>query len=203
MTIKTIVFDLGGVVVPECENFILNEFAQYLGITRKKLDKLIKRSKPRATSGKVTLLHLCEKVVKKSKRDIRPEDALAFYVNEYKKTSTCRDSSMLELIERLKRKYIVVCLTNTEVEIADFNKQNGLFDIFHQSFISTEMKTRKPKKKIYRAVLKSLKNKPYEVIFIDDNPSYLDVANILGMNTILYTNYEQLIKELQILSVKL
>ena len=203
MTIKTIIFDLGGVVVPECENFILNEFAKYLGITRQKLDKMIKRSKPRATSGKVTLLHLCERVVKKTKKDITPEQALEFYVNEYKKSSSSRDKDVVELINKLKRNYFVVCLTNTEVEIANFNKEIGLFNMFHMAYISTELKTRKPKKKIYKAVLKDLGDKPNEVLFIDDNQSYIDVANIIGMNTILYTDCDQLIKELEIHSVKL
>ncbi len=151
----------------------------------------------------MTLLQLCERVAKKTKKGITPEQALEFYVSEYKKTSSSRDQKVVELINKLKRNYFVVCLTNTEVEIAKFNKESGLFDMFHVAYVSTELKTRKPKKKIYKAVLKDLGDKANEVIFIDDNPAYIDVANVMGMNTILYTDCDQLIKEHELHSVKL
>lgn len=201
MTVKTIIFDLGGVVVPENGNFIMNEFAAHLGVTRQRLDKVVKRAWPKATSGKMTLLQLCERIVKKTNRKIKPEDAFAFYMREYKKTSFYRNHKIISLIDQLKTKYHVVCLTNTETEIADFNKQNGLFDLFHKAYLSTELKTRKPKKRIYKLVLKDLKNKANEVVFIDDNQSYIDTANILGLNTILYIDYEHLVKELEMHSV--
>lgn len=69
-----------------------------------------------------------------------------------------------------------------------------LFDV---NIRSNEVGSRKPEEKIYLITLEKLGLKPEECLIIDDQKQNLKTAQKLGMNTILYTNSEELIKRLE------
>ncbi|MFA6353432.1 MAG: HAD family phosphatase [Candidatus Paceibacterota bacterium] len=191
--IKVIIFDLGGVLVPEKRDFIDDHISRLLKITKNNLRKLYKNINNKLTKGEVSLGQFYSKILKKIKveKEITSSELVQKHIELYKKCQK-RNINVLRLIEKLKKKYLVVCLVNTEIEIAKINKEAGLYDIFSKSFISTDMKIMKPNLNIYKTVLRQLGVKSKEVVFIDDKEKNVKAAKTLGINGILFTNVKDL-----------
>jgi len=193
--IKQIIFDLGGVIVPDAFKIIRQEIAYHLSIDSEHLSDRIKDLDGKARLGEISLFQLYQETLKRLGRNYDdPKDLLDFHLQLYKIHSTKRDSEAVGLVRKLRKEgYGLFFLTNTELEITEFNKGKGLFELFDKGYFSTEMHMKKPDPKIYRAVLSDLGEKPRETIFIDD-----DIENINGalrafktINTLKYENVQQ------------
>ncbi len=194
--ITTIIFDLGGILVPEAGNSIQQGMAMYLAIPQTELAAFTSPLKARLTTGEITLHELYDSLAKSRGLSLTADDMLNQHFELYKQHQTARDARILNLVEKLKLDYNVPCLTNTEKEIAEYNKQHGLFAFFHKAFISTDMGMKKPDVGIYRAVIKELGCRHADAIFIDDNPDYIQGARNAGIDSILYKGFEQLTQKL-------
>ncbi|MEK6913946.1 MAG: HAD-IA family hydrolase [Nanoarchaeota archaeon] len=202
---KSIIFDLGGVLVPEAGSLIEKIIASQLDISLEKLEGLSADLKLRATIGEITLLAFYEQIILRANSQINSVRLLNLHLFEYERTSTLRDSKILNLFEEIKnRGHNLACLTNTEIEIAQFNRERGLFDYFGKyAFLSTEMKKRKPQPEIYLEVAEKMNCLTREYVFIDDKLEYVESAIKTGMRGIVYKNAEQLVKELKKYEVNL
>lgn len=195
--ISTIIFDLGGIVAPEAGNSIQEGMAMYLAIPQKSLAEFTAPLKPNLTTGEMTLHEMYDSLAKSRGFALTADDMLRRHFELYEQHQTAMDARILELVEKLKQAYTVVCLTNTELEIADYNKANtGIFGFFHKAFISTDMGMKKPDVEIYQAVIKTLDCRHAETIFIDDNPDYIRGARNAGIDSILYKGFEHLTQTL-------
>lgn len=202
--ITTIIFDLGGIVVPEAGNSILEGMAMYLAIPQAELSAFTAPLKARLTTGEMGLREMYVLLARGRGISLAAEDMLQMHIGLYRQFSTAMDANILGLIEKLKQNHTVVCLTNTEKEIAEYNKANtGIFDYFHKAFISTDMGMKKPDKEIYQKVIQEMNCRPAETIFIDDNPDYTQGARTAGIDSILYRGFEQLTQRLLSYGVRL
>ncbi len=195
--IKAFIFDLGGIVVPEKGDVIKEKVSNYLGITKPELIRLEGKLKLKVENGQITLLEMYSRITRELRKEINPKSVLQKHISLYKKTSTKRYPRVLDIIRKLKREYKVVCLTNTEIEIADINRKNGLFNLFDKKYLSTEIGFSKPQLGAYKAVLNDLNLKPDEVVFIDDKQAYLEPAKKRGIKTIHYHGLKLLIEKLK------
>jgi putative hydrolase of the HAD superfamily len=102
----------------------------------------------------------------------------------------------LQLLDRLKTKYNVFLLSNTNnIHVHYINSTllprvncNSLDDFFHRSFYSHQMKKRKPDAEIFEQVLVEEKLIPQETLFLDDNQHNVDSAEKLGIKTVHVVN---------------
>ena len=195
--IKCIVFDIGGVLIPECSNLIKEEIAVFLGVSSLNLSKLLHNEETKILTGEISLFQMYSDLIKKIGSEIDPKKILAKHISSYIENSRPINKSILLLIEKLKRKYIVVCLTNTESEVMKVNNKLGLFDYFDRAYISTKMKLKKPQAEIYESIINDLGYSPSELLFIDDKFEHVLGAQQSGLNTIHYINYKQLVGELK------
>lgn len=194
---KVIIFDLGGVIVPEKAGYIADKISEIIGISVEEFNKISGELKGRVTSGEITLLEMYAEIVQILNKNIDPQDLLDAHFKFYIETSTERDSNMLDLIENLKKNYKVVALTNTEIEIADYNEEHGLFSYFEKAYTSTGLRCRKPNLEIYEKVLIDLGVEVKDVLFIDNDPVYLEGSEKAGWPSILFVGYEELVEELK------
>ncbi len=193
--IKTIIFDLGGILIPERGGKIKKEIANYINLSDRKFHSFLKLNHKKLMTGRITLLSLYSKLKKKFNVKIKPPQILKKHLTLYKKYSTKRNKKILDLIRSLKKDFIVVALTNTEKEIAEYNRKKGLFRPFNEAFISIDLHLMKPEKKIYKKILQKLECRPKEAIFIDDKKENIAPARKIGINSILFKNYVQIKKE--------
>ncbi|MEK6868229.1 MAG: HAD-IA family hydrolase, partial [Nanoarchaeota archaeon] len=139
------------------------------------------------------------KLLKRRGIEKKPEEIVKKHLAEYIRTSTKRNEEIINIIEKLKINYVVVALTNTEIEIGNYNKEQGLFQYFEKAFLSTEMHMKKPDAMIFKKVLQECNVTADEALFIDDKEENTEGARELGIPCILYENPKQLKKMLEIM----
>src|SRR3989344_1933987 len=117
--VKSLVFDLGGILVPEAKAEIGKGVADFLGIKSHDLDARTRDLSPRVKTGELTLRDYYELVLSRLQvAGHTPEGAVERHLEIYKQHSSAMDSQVLELIEGLRgRDYIVASATNTEREV--------------------------------------------------------------------------------------
>ena len=96
----------------------------------------------------------------------------------------------IECIKRLKNKYRIFLLSNTNnIHITSLKKEIGnnnwlsFINLFEKTYLSYEIGFRKPSKDIFRLVLKENKLKAEEVLFIDDSYQHIKSAKELQITT--------------------
>ena len=110
----------------------------------------------------------------------------------------------VEIFAELKAsdKYKLLALTNWSAETFPIALER--FDFlhwFHGRVVSGEEKTRKPFLDIYETIIRRFNVDPHSAVYIDDNERNLHPARELGMYTIHFQDPAQLRKEFQALDI--
>ena len=198
--IKLIIFDLGGVCFEIDWLKVNDEMVKKFNVTT--LVKSAGNEKAvsyykEALEGK---RHPIDMFKELNKEDSNLNEIVKFYKELYKKYKAHNDQ-IYELIRKLKEKFTVVCLSDTNVVHYEAHEEQGTIKDFHHVFTSFKIGSIKRDENTFKKVLSELSIKPEEAIFIDDNDKNVEVAKSLGVNGIKYTSYEALIKELKNLKV--
>jgi putative hydrolase of the HAD superfamily len=110
------------------------------------------------------------------------------------------------ILEELKKNYFLGILTNVSPAHDIIRAKKGFYNHFKFNIKSCDLGIVKPDIKIFKHLLKELKKnkiKPEETIFIDDVEKNMPPARKLGINTILFKDNKQLIKDLRKFGVKI
>ena len=166
--IKLIIFDIGGILVPEKKPEIREYVAKEIGCTKDQLHENIKEYDEALTKGEITLKEFYRKLLKRCGIQKTAEEIVKKHTEEYIRTSTKRNEEIIQIIDELKINYEVVALTNTEQEMGEFGRANGLFQYFEKAFLSTELHMKKPDAVIFQKVLDDCNVTADEALFIDD-----------------------------------
>ncbi len=94
-------------------------------------------------------------------------------------------------------------LSNAPASVKEQWEIKGIYDMVDTVVISGETGFQKPNKEAFAVLFKQLDVLPHETIFIDDTEKSLEKANEIGYHPILFTDNEQLKKELQNFGIKL
>ncbi len=105
------------------------------------------------------------------------------------------------LARQLSKSYKVVILSNQLRGKAQYIRSHFDISFFKKAFFSAETGNTKPDEKAFRDVLKFAKVKPEECLLIDDARENVETAKKLGMKTIHFKGYEQLIVSLRNLGI--
>lgn len=105
------------------------------------------------------------------------------------------NKKLLKLIDTLSEHYLVAALSNVTPMRTLTDQYFDVYTHFNTVFLSYKLKMIKPSKRIYQEVLKKMKLKPNEVLFIDDKESNLKPARELGIKCIQFNNNAQLMTE--------
>lgn len=114
-------------------------------------------------------------------------------------------------LKKLGREYDLCLVSNTnELHIKTIKKESGPFlwnnfvEKFDALFLSYEIGKRKPDGNYFNHVLQHMDAQPDEVLFIDDSPTNLEAAEVLGLHTWQFNIHEgDLEKELPAVLTKL
>jgi putative hydrolase of the HAD superfamily len=144
----------------------------------------------------MTLREFYARVAPESGRPVDPDAAVARHLAVYGAATADLDARVLGLIQELRRRHLVACLTNTEVEVGRFNRERGLFTFFDRAFLSTELGLDKPGRAIFERALAELGCAPSEAVFTDDKLENAAGARAAGMHAIHYRDFEGFSREL-------
>jgi HAD superfamily hydrolase (TIGR01509 family) len=181
-TKKYILFDLGGIFVPDSTKLLNREIARYVDISEEEMSKRWIGALPELFTGRMKIIDFYENqfgseydanVLLQMHLDIYTR---GFHINP----------SMLELLQKLNLEYTTGCLSNTEIEVSEKNAELGLYENFQYKFLSTEMHMMKPHEDIFISAIQKLNASIKNVIFIDDKEENIKTGSLLGLKTILF-----------------
>ncbi len=190
MNTKCILFDADGVVI-NSEMFSV-QYPKHKGLSIDIMLPFFNGIFKECLIGKVDLKEAVQPYLKGWKWIGTVEEFLQLWF----KSEHHVDEEMIRQIKVLRDKSIKCCLvTNQEKYRTTYMKKSmGFEDIFDYIFSSAEIGYKKPEREFYEFILnwmnKSDKITGNEIVYIDDLPEAIDVANTFGINAYLYTSFD-------------
>lgn len=200
--IKTVIFDMGKVLLDYDARKAGMRFAKACKVPLAKvwLHFFTSPTEKAYTRGEITTREFYRHAKQALKLPV-PFSTFKHYWNDI----FTEIEGMEKLLIQLKKHYPLYLISNTNQLHFDHIKKEfpHIFRHFKKTFPSHEMGSRKPEPEIFLKVLKKIKMKPEETVFIDDVQKFLDGAKSVGMNTILFGNREKLVRDLKKMNVKI
>ena len=193
--IKTVIFDLGGVLVRTEDRRPRQGMADKYGMTYQELSNLVYRTESAdlATRGKISAEDHYQEILKSLNL---PPDSISAFEDEFWGGDRL-DEELVEFIKNLRPAYETALLSNAWDNMRQLMKNVWKIDhIFDHFFISAEMGLAKPASEIYQVVIETLKQDPSELVFIDDFVENFEGASEAGLNAIHFRSREQALAEL-------
>lgn len=184
---KAVIFDFGGVLIDNPLKGMMAHCAKALGVEKEEFreahDKFIRRFDRGMISERRFWRRVC------SHLGVSPPRQKSLLTQAYRKNYHPK-KEMFSLAKRLRRRYKVAVLSNTETPVmrAILPKVRGKFDAL---VFSCREGASKPGQRIYGIALKRLGVKAKESVFIDDRKENVRAARRLGMDAIVFRSYGQ------------
>lgn len=195
--ITTVIFDLGGVVFSPDWDKINESVIKETGISIFKPKNLDKDYHKELNLGNITeeqYFDLLKKVA--NKEEFHTKDLIKIYQKYYEKY-TYVDDRIISLLNLLKKKYLLVCVTDTNPVHARINESRGIFKLFNHHLVSFNNGFLKSDVGAFQKILHKINKRPEECLFIDDYDANLNEANKIGIKTLKFENYEKLISNMK------
>lgn len=109
------------------------------------------------------------------------------------------NDELFDYIKTLKPRYKIGMLSNAASNWLDELFAKGQVALFDAIVLSYESGVIKPEEQSYQTVAERLGAQPNECVFIDDQEKHCEGARAVGMQAILYEDFEQMKTELEAL----
>lgn len=194
--IKTIIFDIGNVLLLFSHEKMLLQFSELLDVPFASLKEKILAEKllHEYELGNITTDEWMDAITSLSTKKPSKELFLKAMGDIFRENFPLTD-----LIPLLKKKGIRLLLLSNISE-AHFNYITSNFEItkaFDEAILSYQVRSSKPHQPIYHAVLNAANAEAYECLYIDDIPEHVIAAKELGIDSVLYESIEQLKRALE------
>ncbi len=193
---SVVVFDLGNVLIPFDYNQVILKFNNVkpgLGDKFKNLYANNYYVHQNFERGKLTLDEFVNIMLNWLEGNVSKEDFIYTFANIF-----TINQNVVDLIPKLKEKYFVALLSNTNALHKDFGYGHFEFlNFFDKTFYSYEVGAIKPEEKIYRTVEAYTQKPSCEHFFIDDVLDYVEGAKKCGWQGTQFINYEKLVDDLK------
>ena len=194
--IKAILFDMGNVLIHFDATKSAKAFSELLGVPEKELWEVFFTSalERSYTRGEISSKEFYGKIVERFPSKKLDYATFVYLWNDI----FTENSEMEELLVKLKRKYPLYLISNTnELHFEYVRKRFRLMGHFTQCFPSHGVGHRKPDPAMFEHVLREIQLKPDETIFIDDVAEFVEAAKRFGIHGIQFTSRRALETELR------
>lgn len=199
--IKTIIFDLGGVLVDWNPDYVYKTIFENEDEMKWFYENICTPHWNEEQDAGRPIEEATEQLVKEFPDH---EHNIRAYYGRWEEMLHGPIHDTVEIFAELKAsdKYKLLALTNWSAETFPIALER--FDFlhwFHGRVVSGEEKTRKPFLDIYETIIRRFNVDPHSAVYIDDNPRNLHPARDLGMYTIHFQDPAQLRKEFHALDI--
>ncbi len=199
-TIKTVIFDWGGVLIDDPAPGLMQYCAKALEVSKEEYIKAHINFEADFQKGLIREDKFWEQIC--SELNVPKPRNPSLWAEAFEAAYVPRKSMFLMAASLQESGYKTAVLSNTEVPaMQHFHRQK--YDMFDVPVFSCLEGVKKPDREIYEITLKKLGCGPEKAIFIDDKQEYIDGAKEVGINTILFQNIDQVKDELKQLGVKI
>jgi epoxide hydrolase-like predicted phosphatase len=182
--IRCVISDMGKVILHFDRGIFYEKIAGFCPYSKDKVKELTLQNFDIVVSfneGAISPEEFYRKVISKLKAKIGYDEFYAIYSDVF-----FLNSPVLDIMKRLKRRYKLILLSNTDVMHFTFIKKKfPEILIFDDYILSYEVGAMKPDPRIYEEALKRTGFKPEECLFIDDMEENIKSAQKLGIKVIL------------------
>lgn len=200
MTLRTVIFDLGGVYFGDGTRIAIDTISADYQIGRDAVEAIL-NGEPgeQYRIGKISAEQFWQRA--KSFWNI---EALSEKLSRIWCSSYQPNEGVVRLVERLKNAgYELLYLSdNTRERVSYLDERYSFLQKFDGGIFSYVVKRKKPDPIIYQLVLNRASHPASACVYIDDKPEYLGPAKSLGMQVIAFKSASQLetrLKELLLL----
>jgi len=193
--IKYLFVDIGGVLLTDGW---IHEFrklaAKTFHLDLEEFEKRHNQSFDTYELGKLNIEEYLNRVVFFEKRSFTQAQFRKFMFNQSKPYP-----KMIELIRRLKSQYglKIVVLSNEARELNAYRIRKFRLNEFVDFFVSScYVHFRKPDEDIFRLALDTTQASTKQVVYIENTPMFVTIAESLGIRSILHTDYKSTCTEL-------
>jgi len=200
--IKAVIFDLGNVLIHYDAQRAAKRFARMTKVPVEKIWKhfFTSRVEKAYTRGEITTGEFFRHAKKafNSTIDFR---TFARFWNEI----FWENPGIRQVLKKLSRRYPLYLISNTNELHFNYVEKRfpQIFRHFKRTFPSHLVGRRKPDPRIYWKVLRKIKLRPEETVFIDDMKRFIEGAERVGMKGIRFRSNAQLAKELRRVGIKI
>ena len=195
-TITTLFLDVGGVLLTNgWDRSIRQLAAQTFDLNSQDMDERHHLTFDTYEEGKVSLDEYLDRVVFHQGRSFSRDAFRAFMFAQSRPYP-----EMIELVCRLKSQYrLKVAAVNNEGRELNVHRIGAFkLDSFIDFFVSScFVHFRKPDADIFRVALDISQVNPEQVVYLDDRPMFVEVADSLGIKGIIHSGYDATRKELE------
>ena len=198
--IRSVISDLGKVLITFDNSIFYRRIAAYSPIPEEEIGAMVNvySEVGRAIdTGKISPHEFYEKVKGLLQMELPYEEFMPIYNDVF-----AANTPVVEVIRRLKHKYRLVMLSNTDVMRFGFIREKfPEVMIFDDYVLSYEVGCIKPDPQIYQIAVEKAQADPPECVFIDDRPENIAAAENLGIRTIHFLDDTDLERELRSLGL--
>ncbi|MHC4086701.1 MAG: HAD family hydrolase [Planctomycetota bacterium] len=188
-TIKSVIFDWGGVLIEDPAPGLMRYCAKILHVAREDYIKVHSKFADDFHKGLICEDTFWEKIC--SELNVPKPNVRSLWTDAFKAAYVPR-ADMFSMAASLQENgYRTAVLSNTEVPAMQYFHQQR-YDMFDVLVFSCAEGVQKPDRKIYELTLEKLGSEAEQSVFIDDNPEYINGAKEAGLNTILFENINPL-----------
>lgn len=198
--IKTVIFDFGGVLydidfqaaVTAFKRLGVDDFSTlYSKAVQSDLFEKFER-------GSITVQEFCREIRRYFGQNRLTDEQIT---NAWNQLLVGYKKSRLDFVEKLKSRYTVILLSNTnQIHYDYFSRQfrrefqtkKSLEDHFHHAFFSHQAGMRKPDIEFYEYALNQAGVNPEQALFIDDTPHNLPPAKALGIHAVYHDSGQEI-----------
>lgn len=201
-SITTLFLDIGGVLLTNgWDRGIRVHASEKFGLEYQEMDERHHLTFDTYEEGKLSLDEYLDRVVFYQERKFSRDDFKAFMFAQSQPFS-----EMIELMRGLKKQFglQVAAVSNEGRELTVYRVRQFKLGMVIDFFVSScFVHYRKPDADMYKIALDIAQVRPEQVIYIDDRPMFVEVAQGLGIQGIIHKSYESTRKELDTLGLSL
>jgi epoxide hydrolase-like predicted phosphatase len=200
MSLRAVLFDLGGVIVRTEYQAPRQHLAERFGMDYDDMDRIVfgggaSGSAARATLGEISEEEHWLNVMKVLKRPASECERIRaeFYAGDV------IDRTIVDFLRSIKPKYKTGLISNAWSGLRNYILREKFDDAFEFMIISAEVGAAKPDPKIFQIALEQLQVKPNEAVFVDDFIENIEACKKVGMKGILFKDPESAMKQVKAL----
>lgn len=195
MTIRAVIFDLGGVLVRTPDFSPREQLAARFGMTLDELMNFVfdRDSGTRAQRGEISVAQHWANIGQRLNLSTQEMDEFQriFWGTDF------LDTELVEYLRGLRGRYRTGLLSNAFSDLRQVVTERMKFaDAFDEMIISSEVGLMKPDPAIYNLAAERLNVSTQEAIFVDDMTANVEGARAVGMHGIQYRSTPQVLAEL-------
>jgi putative hydrolase of the HAD superfamily len=188
-SISTLFLDIGGVLLTNgWDHNIRQKAAQTFGLDYDEMNERHHLTFDTYEEGKLSLYDYLKRVIFYEERPFSLEEFRAFMFEQSQPSQ-----EMIDLVCGLKERYglKIAAVSNEGRELTVYRIAKFDLGSFIDFFISScFVRYRKPDEDIYRIALDIAQVPPEQVVYIEDRPMFVEVAQGLGIRGIVHKGYE-------------